>query len=200
MRNNHFEPRFFAVRAADNDALKPALAGLDVTWMIFPQSVLTFSPVPHDVYVLDVSAGWRQIGGIYDWMRAREPGTPAVFVCESGALDGIGEKIRLDPSAYLSIGESPATLRGRLDNLAARIKSRVLLARSEEMLVAGEALAAALSDIPARESATRHRLARARELLIRAKVLPMFKAHGGTAAQFERLWPAVFEEVLADRC
>ena len=187
--------RVLLLTTESGSAIKVALAGLDVTHIADPNALL-LKPYWHDIYVLDSTVSGTETARIYEQIRAIEPNVPIVLVGAGESLLPLEGKLARDPAAYVAFGAGLSPVRQLVEHLIAGVEKRAMDARLLEIRAIVE------------ETAARHRIlvgqsADIQQLMtsdhwqeLRTKSMNLFFDQGGTASQFERLWPGVRREAI----
>ena len=84
-----------------------------------------------------------------------------------------------------------------IEQVIEAIHARAMTARIEEIRTIVDALNERSAQLAVGEAQWRRRLTSRRWLMIRAESMRFFQRSGGTATQFDQLWPAVCHEALA---
>ncbi|HKA44076.1 MAG TPA: hypothetical protein VKF40_18990 [Burkholderiales bacterium] len=173
--------------------LRRSLAGLDAQWT----TALGANGALYDLYVLDSVAGTRDIVNLYDRIRERERNVAIILVCTNRNVALFHQHITGDPAAYVAVCDTATQLRQLIEHVIESIWSKALAARIDETRTVVEALSDRGARLDERSRQWQRRLTSKQWLKLRAESMHFFQQRGGTASQFERLWPGVCHEALA---
>lgn len=149
-----------------------------------------------DIYILDNIMPDGTGVELCRLIRQFDRNTPILFISGAAFENDHTEALEAGAQAYLNKPVNLIHLEGVVYELIAKAEFRRIDARVAERAAISDELAQrfveqkeALQQISAFISA-------AEESLIRIKAYQAFSSAGGTRADFERLWPAAFEEAL----
>jgi hypothetical protein len=182
------------LRAKGDRSLSHALTGLNVTWMT-ARAGRPPERLNHDLHVIAGSVPAAQALEFYDHVRAIEINVPVILVCLEPNVS-LRDRAMRDPAAHFALPGELTSLRHLVDYVLDGLKSRVLDARLEELRTMVEDMAARQRGLGIRNEHWRRRLQNSDWVAMRTKSMEFFTQRGGTAAQFERLWPGVCAEAL----
>jgi CheY-like chemotaxis protein len=180
-------------RGLTSNLLKPLLRGYSIATATSSAMALRLSrQTPFEVYVIFTPLGWADPAEVSRRLRAFDPHTPIVLFATHGSAD--------DRRAAFASGCAFVTRSDDANNLAGTIAQLVMITELRNM-------DATKRGMPEVEGHVRERLAR---LAARGRALPderaqlrlkleasrIYGAAGGSRANFERLWPGIYENAL----
>jgi DNA-binding response OmpR family regulator len=151
-----------------------------------------------DLYLLD---SWLPDGAGIDLcteIRKTDESTPIVFLSAAAYVQDHQRAIEAGASAYLDKPSDLFRLDAVIVSLIWEAESKSLAAKAATVSLLRKSVEEGLleSDEPA--NSNREKTIRANEGLLRARAYSIFIDYGGVKAHFERIWPAILDEVLAN--
>jgi DNA-binding NarL/FixJ family response regulator len=150
-----------------------------------------------DLYVLQTPLGWDEADAICRNIRSYDAHTPIVVYATQPTAADRREVLAAGAQALVTRSDDPQNLQGRVGQLVmlAELRSMDALASNAHRL--HENLSKRLQQIIGTPSVNRAAAVDGATTRLKTQAARLFTKAGGTRANFERLWPGIYERALS---
>lgn len=176
--------------------LKPLLKGYDLaTADNWTASLRLARREPHDLFLVYAPLGWAEAAEVCRKVRAFDPTTPIFVYSTQGSIAERREVMTAGAQAYVSRADNAHNFAGTAGQLIMLAELRSMEAMTGEARAMQDNIVRHLAKLDSEVSgagATREKVHASLKLKARRR----FASAGGTRANFERIWPSIYESAL----
>jgi len=150
-----------------------------------------------DLYILDLRLAYGDGIELCQRLRTFDPNTPVIF-CTGNSDEGVRERaLQAGAQAYLVKPIDYAALRDVADSLMRKRELAGLEARMAEIQAIQDEINERLALVSYKLRKLEIESIKAQDRALKAKASQAFSDAGGTRADFERMWPDIYEQAMS---
>src|SRR5205823_3686520 len=147
--------------------------------------------------VVQTPLGWEDAAAVCRNIRSYDAQTPIVVYALEPSAARRREGMSAGAQAYVARSDDPHNLHGRVGQLIMLAELRSMDAMTSNAQALQEHLAGRLARIASSVKGDRATALKDAQARLKAQAARLFMEAGGTRANFERLWPAIYERALS---
>jgi DNA-binding response OmpR family regulator len=150
-----------------------------------------------DLYILDLQLAYGDGIELCQRLRAFDPNTPVIF-CTGTSDESVRQKaLQTGAQAYFVKPIDFTALRDEADSLMRKKELAGLAARMAEIQAIRDEVNERLVLVPFKLRKLELQSIKAQDRALKAKASQAFSDAGGTRADFERMWPDIYEQAMS---
>lgn len=149
-----------------------------------------------DLYIVQTPLGWDDAAAVCAHIRAYDQHTPIVVYAREPSERERREVIAAGAQAYATPSDDPHNLHGRVGQLIMLAELRSMDAMTEKSGAMQDHLAGRLARITRRTQSGHGAVPREVQARLKSQAARLFTQAGGTPANFERMWPSIYERAV----